>query len=98
MRRIARQFARIASDGSEQKFTLIGRNAWALENLAREGSRGCTPIEHPGPRWSGYVHRLRKDFGLNIRTIEEQHGGPFPGKHARYVLDDDVRICDDDAV
>jgi len=46
---------------------------------------GCTPIDHPGPRWSGYKFNL-KELGLEIETIHENHKGPFPGAHARYVL------------
>lgn len=62
-----------------------GREAWALRMLMAAGDRGCTPIDHPGPRWSSYVHDLRK-LGIIIETIREPHGGPFPGGHARYVL------------
>ena len=58
--------------------TVRGREAWA-------GERGCTPIDTPGPRWSGYVHDLRK-LGIVIETIHEPHQGAFPGSHARYVL------------
>ena len=46
------------------------------------GKCGVTPIDMPGPRWSGYVHNLRR-MGLVIETIHESHGGPFPGNHAR---------------
>jgi len=38
-----------------------------LPALQAAGERGCTPIDHPGPRWSGYVHDLRK-LGLVIET------------------------------
>jgi hypothetical protein len=65
--------------------TVRGREAWALLALIAAGERGCTPIDHPGPRWSGYVHDLRK-LGFAIETVREPHGGPFPGEHARYVL------------
>lgn len=62
-----------------------GRLAWALQVLIAVGEKGCTPIDTPGPRWSAYVHELRKD-GLDIETINEPHSGPFPGHHARYIL------------
>ena len=62
-----------------------GRDRWALEALIAAGQRGCTPLDTPGPRWSGYVHNLRND-GVPIETINERHGGPFAGTHARYVL------------
>ena len=62
-----------------------GRNRWALENLMWAGSKGCTPIHNPAPRWSAYVFSLRES-GVEIETLHEPHGGPFPGNHARYVL------------
>src|ERR671916_212814 len=66
-----------------QKF--IGRVAWALHELVQAGDGGCTPITHPGPRWSDYVHKARK-AGVLIETIDEGHGGAFAGTHARYRL------------
>ena len=50
------------------------------------GAAGCTPIDNPGPRWSHYVFKLKRVFGLRIETITEAHGGDFKGTHARYVL------------
>jgi hypothetical protein len=72
-----------------------GREAWALLALMAAGERGCTPIDHPGPRWSAYVHDLRK-LGLEIETVRERHGEPFAGEHARYVLRSPVTILDRD--
>lgn len=74
-----------------RRVALTGREAWALLQLVEAGSTGCTPITHPGPRWSDYVFRLRKD-GFRVETINEAHGGPFAGSHARYVLHDTVRL------
>jgi hypothetical protein len=68
-----------------------GRDAWALLELYRAGDVGCTPLTHPGPRWSGYVHKLRRR-GVRIDTIAESHGGPLAGHHARYVLRSVIRI------
>lgn len=68
------------------KIWVSGRNRWALEQLIEAGPKGVTPISHPGPRWSAYVHNLRQICGLDIETIHEPHGGPFSGTHARYVL------------
>jgi hypothetical protein len=62
-----------------------GRAAWALLELLAAGSTGCTYIDHPAPRWSSYVYRLRK-LGIAIDTKREAHSGPFAGHHARYVL------------
>ena len=73
--------------------TVRGRDAWALLELTGANENGCTPIDHPGPRWSGYVHKLRK-AGLHIETIREAHSGPFPGEHARYVLRSLVTILE----
>jgi hypothetical protein len=70
-----------------------GREAWALMVLMEAGVRGCTPIDTPGPRWSGYVHGLRK-VGVDIETVREPHGGAFPGDHARYVLRSRITIVE----
>ena len=72
--------------------TVVGRDAWALQELVRACQVGCTPITTPGPRWSGYVHNLRHEHGLAIETLHERHGGPFQGRHARYVLRSDVQL------
>jgi hypothetical protein len=72
------------------------REAWALDCLRAAGDTGCTPLTHPGPRWSGYVHKLRHNHSLNIETITEPHGGEFAGHHARYVLRSDVRPVSSD--
>jgi hypothetical protein len=62
-----------------------GRTQWALEQLRNAGESGCTPIKHPGPRWSAYVHVLRSG-GVAIETVTEEHGGDYPGHHGRYIL------------
>ena len=85
--------ARILPDGLP--ITVIGRDAWALRNLVNAGESGCTPINNPGPRWSHYVFKLR-GFGFVIETVHEEHGGAFPGTHARYVLHSDVEIIGDE--
>ena len=78
--------ARVLPEG--KPFTVIGRDAWALLELHRAGSKGCTPIDNPAPRWSAYIHALRHERGLNI----ESHGSAFAGSHARYVLRSPVVI------
>ena len=65
--------------------TAQGRDAWALRALHSAGEAGCTPIDQIGPRWSHYVWKLRR-HGLVIETVTEAHGGPYAGRHARYVL------------
>ncbi|WP_171207839.1 MULTISPECIES: hypothetical protein [unclassified Ruegeria] len=71
-------------DGTRE-IAVLGRDRWALEALIAAGPKGCTPIDTPGPRWSGYVHNLR-NLGVPIETLTEPHDGPFAGTHARYVL------------
>lgn len=74
--------------------TLRGRDAWALRELKAANDNGVTPIDNPGPRWSAYVHNLRR-LGLVIETIRETHSGPFPGQHARYRLCSPVTVLAD---
>jgi hypothetical protein len=38
-----------------------GRDAWALSSLILAGADGCTPIDNPGPRWSGYIFKLKRN-------------------------------------
>lgn len=80
---------RLIADGA--CITALGRVAWALKQLITAEETGCTPGSHPGPRWSHYVHVLRK-AGLSIETVPERHGGQFPGVHARYVLRSPVEV------
>ena len=82
--------ARILPDGDA--FTLSGRDAWALRELIKAGPCGVTPIDNPGPRWSGYIFKLRRKHGLGIETVYEPHGGDFPGNHARYILRSAVEV------
>jgi hypothetical protein len=88
-RRTARRhggtYAVTPSAGAAFSITVSGRDRWALEQLRRAGPTGCTPADAPAPRWSAYVHKLRK-LGLEIVTLQERHGGDFPGGHGRYVL------------
>lgn len=78
-------------DGSTAVTNLAGREAWAMNELALAGDDGCTPITRPAPRWSAYIHLLRRR-GFAIKTITEPHGGAFAGHHARYVLCDKVTV------
>lgn len=76
----------VRNDGAEGSIqTFEGRCAWALDQLIAAGDSGCTPITHPGPRWSDYTFKLRR-AGIEIETVTESHNGPFAGHHARYVL------------
>jgi hypothetical protein len=92
------QFTVTNTDGTTRTIHVQGRDRWALESLIKAGAKGCTAIDHPGPRWSAYVHDLRHEHGLDIETIHEEHGPPFEGTHGRYVLrsavtrDDEARV------
>jgi hypothetical protein len=79
-------------EGGERK-TFRGRDAWALGELIGGGLIGCTPIERPAPRWSHYIHKLRRG-GLIVETIDEPHGGAYSGQHARYVLRSSLKVIE----
>ncbi len=79
------------TDYGPHRMTFEGREAWALGQLITAGEHGVTPIHRPAPRWSQYIHMLRK-AGLDIETIHEPHGGPFSGHHGRYVLRSKVKM------
>ncbi len=64
---------------------LKGREAWTLAHLIGAGETGIIPLDRPAPRWSAYVHTLRKR-GLDSSTVDEPHAGPYSGTHGRYVL------------
>lgn len=72
------------------EITVKGRDAWALDCLSLAGTKGVTPKDTPAPRWSAYIHNLRKE-NVPIETLHESHGGEFPGSHGRYVLRADVQ-------
>lgn len=82
----------IEPDATPRKVT--GRCAWTLRNLMRAGPKGCETLHLPALRWSQYIHLLRKD-GFQIETQDAVHGGDFPGHHARYVLQSQVRLIED---
>lgn len=68
--RAVQSFVVEADDGRAFVVGLKGRDAWALAQLIEAGERGCTPIDQPGPRWSGYVHKLRRAGigGVQLKT------------------------------
>ncbi|WP_293796698.1 hypothetical protein [uncultured Bosea sp.] len=83
----------VTVEGDPTPKTFRGRDAWALDNLITAGERGCTPIDHPGPRWSHYVFKLRRG-GVGVVTHDEKHAGPYAGSHARYVLSVPVTVIE----
>lgn len=83
--------ARIEDGERPRVVEVRGRMAWTLARLAEAGVRGVTSLEEPAPRLAAYVHRLRQQ-GFPIDTELEDHGGPFPGRHARYRLACDMTV------
>lgn len=81
----------VQDDDGAHSIVVHGRDAWALRELVYAGNTGCTPLDNPGPRWSGYIFNLRR-MGIHVETIHERHGPPFSGSHARYVLRSAVRL------
>lgn len=87
---------RIAGDGdlfAAREMTLIGRQAWCLDQLHRAGQRGVTTVDRPAPRWSDYVFKLRAQ-GIAVATEHEAHGGTYPGHHARYKLGTEIDVVE----
>ena len=78
-------------DAARIVFVRGRRTTWALKKLMSAGTTGLSVFDILAPRWSSYVHKLRK-LGFLIETIRERHGGPFPGQHARYVLRSQLTI------
>ena len=83
----------LSRNGQNKQITLTGRNAWALRELILAGDNGCTPIDNPAPAWTAYVQKLRA-MGFDIETIYEPHGGPYKGRHGRYVSRDELAIIE----
>jgi hypothetical protein len=74
-----------------EPFTVNGMVARTLLALEKAGAAGCTA--HEVASWAfrlgAYVHELRRDNGLSIQTVREEHPG---GWHARYVLHSPVDV------
>ena len=73
------------ASGDAFYIVVSGRVRWALDQLCKAGTAGCTPIDQPAPRWSAYIFDLR-GMGVEIDTLHEPHEGEFAGFHGRYVL------------
>lgn len=76
---------------NDERVTVKGREAWTLQTLISAGAAGVSVIDRPVPRWSCYVHRLRRR-GMVIETVREAHGGTYAGRHGRYVLRQPVSV------
>lgn len=90
-------YAQIPHESGLLTVELVGRYALTLSALITAGSRGITALEMSSwaLRLAHYIHVLRKDYGLDISTEHENHGGQFPGRHGRYRLHTRVRILDE---
>ena len=70
-----------------------GRDAWALGELIASGTDGCTPITHVGPRWSGYVHKLRHVYSLSVETIAKLNALRQAATHELVEKPESVLVC-----
>jgi hypothetical protein len=96
-KRIKQTFGVHERDGSMRTMTLIGGDAWMMGQLICAATKGVTFLEKPAPRMSHYVWKLRRRFGINIASHEEQHGGAYAGRHVRYVLQRRVEFTSDES-
>jgi hypothetical protein len=85
---------RIGEGGAAVEKTLFGRFAWTIVKLLEAGEHGISSIDEIGPRLSHYVWVLRHREGIAIQSIEEKHGGRFPGRHVRYKLKAKVSLLE----
>ena len=73
--------------GKRRHLITAARDQWAMQLLHEAGSRGVSRLDHASTSLPCYVYGLRQDLGeATIRTEFEEHGGAFPGTHARYYL------------
>ena len=73
--------------GKRRHVITAARNQWAMQILHEAGSVGVSRLDHASTSLPCYVYGLRQDLGeATIRTEFEEHGGEFPGTHARYYL------------
>ena len=79
---------------TDQVVQTKGRESWCLAHLIATGPKGFTTLERPAPRISHYVFQLRHHHGLPVETLDEAHGGPYRGTHARYRLGVPVAILE----
>ena len=81
----------ITAPNGQRFLNLNGRVAWTLRLLSEAGPRGITAAELPaGVRLSAYIEKLRRLYGLSIRTEMTTARGEFRSSFGRYVLDDAV--------
>lgn len=84
---------RAGVDDAARTFEIRGRIAQAIVALVAAGLAGITAAEMScwAYRLGAYVHILRREYGLDIATLREEHEG---GWHGRYVLHTPVEILE----
>ena len=77
-----------------RKLLLTGQVAKSLKLLIEKKGKGITALEASSwaLRLASYIHILRSKYCLNIYTVTEPHEW---GWHARYILQDDVKMITD---
>ena len=60
--------------------TVRGPDAWALLKLKAADDNGCAPVDHPGPRWSGYVHKLQDHPGAPRLPVRGRARALYPAE------------------
>lgn len=81
-------------DGKAKFYEVKGKAARTLHALTIANSCGITAFELSGTwafRLAAYVHDLRQGYGMDIKTLREEHED---GWHARYVLITPIEITD----
>lgn len=81
----------VHAEGPNGRFYVTGQTGRALLALIGAGEAGQTSNEVAswGYRLAGYVHDLRRLYGLEIEMLKEAHPG---GWHGRYVLRSPVHV------
>lgn len=81
-------------NGKSRPLTLMGQTARALKCLIASEGKGITALDVSSwaLRLAAYIHTLRTEHGLEIKTLKEPHLiDGLKGYHARYVLLTKVR-------
>ena len=80
----------LVDDATPRYITTEGREAQALFYLWKAGKKGITAQEVSSwaLRLASYIHALRHEFGLDIRTVRELQR--VKGEYGRYILETPV--------
>lgn len=82
---------KLYQEGEEKIYCVTGRVAQTIMHLVEAGKHGITALEMSSWafRLGAYIHRLRREYNVDIETKREPHIG---GSHARYILHSPVEI------